>query len=314
MCVFILGSYINANSLVVDSLPVSGESVPATSLWAEHGGKGLNLAVGIHRLGLQTQTLLTVGNDTPGSAVRQFMQAENMDTSLVKQVDVASGFGVGLVSAGGDNVVAVYPGANAHTVAADVHSAIGRLAQCRMVCAQFEIPDEPILEAFRLARQYGVQTLLNPSPLRPFDPDLLALTDILVLNETEAIALFGIAATQDLSVFFWAQFLPSVAWQGKLLVVTLAEHGCVVRETCQGILHAPAWAVDALDPTGSGDAFTAGLVFALLTGEALEVALHFANACGAWVASSPGVMAVLPTDSQVAVFMRDRRVAGSFSK
>lgn len=304
MDVLVLGSYIHANSLSVRRLPQAGESIQADRLWVEHGGKGLNLAVGMHRLGLQVGILLAIGDDAPGRALLQFLQTEGMDTNQIVLTDDNSGFGVGLVSPDGSNVIAIYPGANARLDAAHVQAGAAKLGQCRMVCAQFEIPDAPILEAFLLARQYGTPTLLAPSPWRTPHPALLPLTDILVLNETEAMAMFDIESNQKPTITDWLRCLPALAWQGKLLVITLAEQGCVTRQADGECHHVPAWAIEAADPTGAGDAFTAGLACALLAGHALTPALRFANACGAQVAARTGVVAALPRLKQVESFMQ----------
>lgn len=305
MDVFILGSYVSANTLQVKQLPKSGESIQAKHLWAEHGGKGLNLAVGMHRLGLLTQALFAVGDDVPGHALRDLLHREGMDTQGIIQMAVPSGFGVGVVAADGGNTIVVYPGANAQLSAEHVRTASQRLRECRLVCAQFEIPDSPILEAFQQARQHGIQTLLNPSPWRIFDPAVLALTDILVLNETEAKSCFGIAEDAALTVVGWLERLPTLVWQGKLLVITLAEQGCIAWQAGYPPVYEPAWTIMAQDPTGAGDAFTAGLVRALLDGRDLKNAVRFGNACGAMVAAMQGVLPALPALEQVARFMND---------
>ncbi|EIJ35518.1 ribokinase [Thiothrix nivea] len=313
MDVFVLGSYINANSLRVGQLPKTGESVQASEFWAEHGGKGLNLAVGMHRLGLQAHTLLAIGNDAAGAALLDLLHAEGMDTSLVLTLPDASGFGVGLVAEDGSNIIAIYPGANAKLDGSHVKAASPMLTSCQLVCAQFEIPDAPIREAFQQARQQDITTLLNPSPWRTPDPEMLALTDILVLNETEAAACFGLADAEALSIIQWLRLLPTLAWRGRLLVVTLAGRGCVVRQG-ETAMHEPAWTVTVTDPTGAGDAFTAGLAYALGQNTPLNAALRFANACGAIVASQAGVLSALPALTHVQAFMQGQACADSSAR
>lgn len=305
MDVFVLGSYISANTMIIKKFPKAGASVEADNLWAEHGGKGLNLAIGMHRLGLQTHALLAVGQDVAGDALVSHLQTEGLDTQGVIRTPAPSGFGIGLVAEDSGNIIVVYPGANAHLTEEHVRSAGQRLRESQLVCAQFEIPDAPIREAFQQARQHGIKTLLNPSPWRVPDPAVLALTDTLVLNETEAAACFGMAEVSGLSLTQWLRVLPRLAWQGELVVVTLAERGCVALQRGQSALHAPAWSITAIDPTGAGDAFTAGLVYALLHHYPLSSALHLANACGAMVAAQPGVLPALPTVSQVQAFQTE---------
>ncbi|WML89469.1 ribokinase [Thiothrix lacustris] len=311
MKVLVLGSYVSANCLCVERLPLAGESLAAQALWVEHGGKGLNLAVGLHRLGLDVEVLLAIGNDAAGDALLDFLRAEGLDTRWVIKAGERSGLGIGLIAADGSNVIVVYPGANALLDKTHVQTALGTLESTQLVCAQFEIPDAPILEAFRHARSCGINTLLNPSPWRVPSPSLLNLTDILVVNETEAAALFYLETSRTPSVEQWLVILPTLEWQGELLVVTLAERGCVALQSGQPATHQPAWVIAPTDPTGTGDAFTAGLAQAWVSGLALVDALQFANACGAIVAARQAVLPALPTTHQVDTFMAGQSLDSS---
>ena len=55
MKAFVLGNYMNAHFLHVDRLPNPGESLVAKRVFQEHGGKGLNLGLGLHRLGVEAR-------------------------------------------------------------------------------------------------------------------------------------------------------------------------------------------------------------------------------------------------------------------
>jgi fructokinase len=69
---------------------------------------------------------------------------------------------------------------------------------------------------------------------------------------------------------------------------TEAEHG--------------GYEVDPVDTTGAGDAFTAGVVTALSSGESLSEALAFANAVAALTTTAEGAMTALPDREAVAAF------------
>jgi ribokinase len=136
---------------------------------------------------------------------------------------------------------------------------------------------------------------------------LLGLTDVLVVNACEAASLFAQGVqTQghDWQRGDWAAHLPALAagigWQGRLLVVTLAEAGCVALAGAEQVCEVAAFPVEQVDATGAGDAFGCGLLHALGRGEPLPQALRFANACGAHVASRAGVFAHLPRPADVA--------------
>lgn len=47
----VLGNYMNVHFLNVDRLPGPGDSLMAQRVFQEHGGKGLNLGLRLHRLG-----------------------------------------------------------------------------------------------------------------------------------------------------------------------------------------------------------------------------------------------------------------------
>ena len=308
MSVFIVGSYVNAHCLRVGRLPVRGESVDAQAMWDEHGGKGLNFAIGIHRLGAGAQTLLAVGDDAAGEACIRFMESEGLTAQSVVKVGGQSGFGVGLIAVDGSNLIAVYPGANALLDDEHVYSCWPALRKSRLICAQFEVGDLPIISAFRYARSQGVTTLLNPSPWRELTDDLLSLIDILVLNETEAALLLCLDRDVRLSPDQWGQVLLHYPWPSTLtlLVITLAEQGCIALSHEGVVMHQPAYVIDLVDPTGAGDAFTAALAVAWEKRGDLKQCLRFANACGAIVAAQQGVLAVLPTREQVEQFMLEQ--------
>lgn len=307
MRIFVLGSYVNAHCLHVARLPSRGESLAAETMWTEHGGKGLNLAVGMHRLGAQVDTLLPIGEDSAADAVLHYLQTEGLDTRWVVRTGGQSGFGVGFVDPGGANFLAVHAGANALLDASHVAQAAAALAMADLVCAQFEIPEAPILAAFRHARSRNIRTLLNPSPWRVPGPELLALTDILVLNESEAARLFGPPASTGLSPAEWLDALPawadSFGWRGDCLAVTLGALGCVALAGRAEAVYQPAPPVTAVDTTGAGDAFSAGLATASARGKSLPDALQWACACGAWVAARRGVLQALPTTEQIEAFI-----------
>jgi sugar/nucleoside kinase (ribokinase family) len=67
-----------------------------------------------------------------------------------------------------------------------------------------------------------------------------------------------------------------------LVVVTCGADGALALDSADGeIVHAPAVPVDALDPTGAGDVFTAGFILGTLRGWPLAQRLSFANLIGA---------------------------------
>jgi ribokinase len=297
---------MNANFMQLARLPIEGESLQAHGVWQEHGGKGLNLGVGLHRLGVPVKMLLGVGNDDAGKAVSEVLKHEGMDTGAVIYLGAHSGYGVGFVGVRGENFLAAFQGANALVNAQHVQQHFADVTASDWVCAQFEAPQEAILAAFELARNNHAKTYLNPSPWRMPSREMLALTDVLVVNETEASLMFALPAAANWDASTWQQQLPGLVQQlaltCELLVVTLGVNGAVAY-TNKGETHfQPAWPIVQLDATGAGDAFGCGLLWGWSQGLSLEQTLSFANACGALVASAQGVLVVLPDIARVENF------------
>lgn len=303
MRVVVLGSYVRAHCLAVPVLPMRGASIQAVNYWQEHGGKGLNLAVGMHRLGLKVGLLLAIGDDEAGKSVYEFLQTEGISTQHVLKLGAHSGFGVGLISADGGNLISVFSGANHLLSATHIEAMTEDIQLAQLVCAQLEIQPSVVLAAFQIARRYQVKTLLNPSPWQKLSAELLELTDILILNELEALLMFELAAT-SLSQQEWCKLNLNAYWSGELLIITLAERGAILFRQDQAPLYEPAWQVIQADPTGTGDAFTAGWVCALTQQKNYTQALRFANACGALLAQQVGVLAALPPLNAVEAFMQ----------
>ena len=64
-----------------------GESITATGLCIEHGGKGLNLAVALHRMDVSVETLIAVGADAAADGLIAFMQEQGLSTSGIIRTD-----------------------------------------------------------------------------------------------------------------------------------------------------------------------------------------------------------------------------------
>jgi|SRR5258707_6864126 len=100
-------------------------------------------------------------------------------------------------------------------------------------------------------------------------------------------------------------------WQEhlRLLVVTHGAAGCTYF-TPDSSGHVPAFAVRALDTTGAGDAFMAGLLAGLLAGNLgweqanIEHALLLGNAGGALSTTQLGAISSLPTLENVQAFLQ----------
>lgn len=289
MQVFVVGSFVVACSVKVTRLPRAGESLSASAFVAEAGGKGFNLALALHRLGAIVDGAFAIGSDPFAAIATSAFEKAGLLTSMLIVHEAPTGAGVGFVDDLGENCLAVSLGANRHLGVDDVAGA-ARLSPGSLCLATFESPDIAIREAFRLARARGATTLLNPSPSRPLDPDILGSCDIIVVNELEAADL-GLRpdgnAGGDVAI--------GIAGHEPTLVVTRGAEGAIAYRPGMPSCRQQAFRVPVIDTIGAGDAFTAGLAAGLLQGLPIEAALRTACACGALTAAHHGTFDAFPT-------------------
>jgi len=296
--VFVIGSFVMACCWFTPRLPVRGEHVHAQRFLMEPGGKGLNVAVGLRRLGAPVHLLLGVGQDHATQALHTLLSHEGLPDTHVHHFDGPCGHGAGLIDNAGDNVIVVHPGANHLLGREHAQAAAADLAASAVVYGQFEVPDAVLAEAFKLGRASGAQVVLNPSPWRPINDEVLRHVDALLLNEQEACALFGLppAAIPPDQVGTPQALAWRRAHPGIDLVITLGDAGCLFwAHDAAAPCHRPARSVQAVDTTGCGDAFAAAWCLALASGLTLAQALDSALAAGAWVAARHGVLDALPS-------------------
>jgi len=157
---------------------------------------------------------------------------------------------------------------------------------------QLETPVDTVEAYARTARTAGVVVALNAAPARVLPPSLLALIDVLIVNEGELATAAGI----DGSV---AACLARIAV--PCVIVTLGARGCCARVDGDGkdVLLQPAFPVDAVDTTAAGDTFCGVLVAALGRGAALAQALREASAASALACTRPGAQSSIPTRAEV---------------
>ena len=170
------------------ALPAPGETVLASSLHSEPGGKGGNQAVAAARAGADVQLVAALGDDATGAALRKHLQDNGVGLDGVGRLPIPSGTAAIMVGSSAENMIVVAPGANAH-LALDSPQVRAVVADCDVLLLQLEIPPATALAAARLAKNSGAAVVLNASPPGA-DPHVLSelatVADVVIVNETEA--------------------------------------------------------------------------------------------------------------------------------
>jgi ribokinase len=167
-------------------LPAAGQTVAGRQLLTLPGGKGANQALAAARDGAAVALWGHVGDDAYGAALRTQLQSEGVGLRALGQASGSSGVALIVVDDAGQNQITVVPGANAATDVAYVQRCLAQQGVPPLMLAQLEVPVRAVLSAFAAVRAAGGVTVLNPSPLDAWCDELLAHTDVLIVNEHEA--------------------------------------------------------------------------------------------------------------------------------
>lgn len=299
--VFVAGSINMDVVATADRHPKVGETVAGRQVLYFPGGKGANQAVAASRLGARTTLIGRLGKDSFGSELKAFLGEQGIDLGYVVETAEAHTGTAIITVAEADNTIVVIPGANGLVGADDVE--VVPLLAGDVAVSQFEIPLPAIAAFFRRARAAGATTLLNPAPAQAMPRELLALVDILVLNETE----LGFLARSELSESDEAARIIAVARQlqareDQTICVTLGKRGVLALAGREEIA-VQGRAVKALDTTGAGDCFVGALAAQLADGAALRAALAFANAAASISVQRMGAGPSMPTAKDVAAVL-----------
>jgi ribokinase len=296
----VVGSLNVDHVINVEHLPVAGETVMGRGYFSVPGGKGLNQAVTAARLGALTSMVGCVGDGPDGQHLVEVLRREGVVTTGVRvRPGQPSGTALITVVPEGANTIVVAPGANALLSSRDVAAAAPLMSPGCVVLAQLEVPQAAVTAALEAARSTAAITVLNPAPAPgPLASPLLALADILIVNETEAEALTGQRAPEEA--------VRSLLDNGcGTVVVTLGAQGALVAPAGQPSFLVPAHKVAALDSTAAGDAFCAAVAVVLASGGDLVLATRTGCAAGALAATVRGALPSLPYLSAVKALMAE---------
>jgi ribokinase len=278
-------------------LPRPGETVAGREMHVGFGGKGANQAVAAARLGASVSFVGRVGDDSFGTDYVKRLAEEKLDTTFVRPVaGCPTGSAAILVDDRAENCIVVAPGANARLTLDHIIEASPAIFGADVLLCQLEVPLETTLDAFRIANARGtVRTVLNPAPAMPLPDELVSLTDLMVLNETELEVLTGCRDPE-------AGIAELQQRGAKAIALTLGERGARLADGSR-TASIPAFRVSAVDPTGAGDAFTAALAVGWARGQSLRHAASIAAAVAALTVTRLGTQTAFPTQAELSAFI-----------
>ncbi len=277
----------------VDHFVRPGETLAVTGRALKFGGKGLNQSIALARAGARVFHAGCVGEG--GENLKQRLERDGVDTSLIREVDDAQGHALIQVDPRGENSILLYGGSNRRVTKEQVTFTLDRFSPGDWLVLQNEISLLPFIVDEAHAR--GLIIALNPSPYDPSlrDVDFSKLSWVL-LNALEA---FEITGEKDPDAAFDRLH---ALWPRLSAVITLGSQGSAARRvTNEGVERAriPAEKVTAVDTTGAGDTYTGYFIAGLMEGLPLRECMERAGRAAAVSVTRPGAADSIPLRAEL---------------
>lgn len=299
-------------------IPAAGETLISSSYDTGCGGKGANQAVACARLsrnkgseveeaGCTINMIGAVGDDMFGRDLIDGLASNGIGVDGVKvKKGEKSGVAVIIVEEeSGENRILMSPNANYAFLPSDLNSLPDPLPD--LIVLQLEIPLATVLHVLKLAREKGVEVLLNPAPAVRLPREAYAGVDHLIVNETEASIITG-TTDQEHSWARWGDHVERLVDLGvHYVTITLGAEGVVFLDTEHQLVHrVPGEKVTVVDSTGAGDTFVGAYATSLVTREKrlsifapMMGIVAFANRAAAKTVESAGVQNAIPWRNEI---------------
>jgi ribokinase len=277
-----------------------GETVLSRRADSFFGGKGANQAVAAARVSrdgaVRVAMAGAIGNDPFGMACLKNLEENGVGVTAIRVTDEPTGCAFIAVDETGENAITVASGANMALRSADLPDSL--LSKASVLVLQMEVPIADNLEVAARARRAGVKVVWNFAPVpaikeRSAMAELLAVTDVLVVNEHEALAIAHIVGEPSGDRYLEAGSAISRLF-GPACIVTAGSRGAYAIAPDGTQSHAMARPITPVDTTGAGDTFVGVLANGLAEGLEIGRAMELACAAASLSCLTAGAQAGMP--------------------
>jgi sugar/nucleoside kinase (ribokinase family) len=296
----------------IDSLPKAGELKTTSGFVMGAGGCAANVAQCLRRLGRSVAISGKVGADQFGTYVTDTLAGHGVETSLIRRSTGSPTSSTVIINVDGEDRRYLHcAGANREFNPSDVDGRLLDSARVLYIGGYPAMPSfsgEDLICLLQAAKNRGIVTVLDvviPAGMPDAAARVLTVLpwiDFFLPNEDEGRALTGSAdpATQ-------AQTL-SEHCRGATVVITCGANGSVVSHAGQ-IFAVPPFQMPAVDESGAGDAFAAGLITGLLENWTIPESLRLASAVGASCTRALGCLAGVFRFDEAVAYLSSCRAA-----
>ncbi len=276
----------------VDNFPEEGGLEVFDELEIHAGGGANNTGIGLAKLGIDVGAAGRIGQDAFGDLVLDTLKTHNIDTGgIVRDETTKTSVTFVAVASDGERSFLHHIGANGAFSETDVNMDMLKTCKILHVAGTFVMPEldgQPTARLLEQAQKAGVTTSLDPAWdatgrwLKTLEP-CLPHVDIFLPSIKEAEQLTGLNSPPKIAEFLMNYGIQTIG-------LKMGKRGSYVR-TVDAELYIPAFQVDVVDTTGSGDAYAAGFLAGTIKEWDLERTAQLAAATGAACATAMGTTA-----------------------
>lgn len=288
----------------LQSMPEEGTLTLVEQLPIHAGGCAANVALNLVRQGLQADVVGCVGRDQSGRAIRELLTSKGVGAgSIVELATVPTSRTIVLLVDGQDRRYLHMPGANREFRVEHIPRAWVATLKALYLGGLFALPGIEVgqlVDLLRFCRQRCILTVVDvvtPQSATAVQGlmELLPWIDVFLPNEHESKILTHQASPEDQLQFFGEAGVGTV-------VITRGGAGCIARHGGK-MFRCGAYHLDTRDPSGSGDAFAAGLIASLVQNREFPMALRYASALGASATRELGTTTSVFTAAEAAAYV-----------
>ena len=268
-----------------------GEKIPVDSAVSMMAGSAANIAIGARRLGSAVSIISVVGQDTTATLAYDGLKKEGISTQYVTQNGGQSSFSAVLNVQGESTILAVH---RPHTYTLPDNLQTHWLFLTEMGANYKNLYRDVIARA----QKDGMKIGINPGAIQLEDLDdvlfaLLEHTELLMVNKEEAQRLCQCDLEEAPSLLATLHELGP-----HTVIVTNGREGAYASDGKKSY-HAPMFPGERVEATGAGDAFSTGVLAALIAQQPLALALAWGSANAASVVQYVGPQEGLLTRTQL---------------
>ncbi len=281
---------------VLFSYPQEDEKTELDELHMLCGGPAATAIVTLSRLNIPCTFLGSISDDNFGKKIFDYLAKENIDVSHLKITPGhTSQFAfIAVNKIDGKRTIFWHRGTCPHIQAREVD--INQFPNARIL-HQDGLMVEASLAMAKQAQTKGITVVMDGGTMRDGTEELMSFVDILIVSETFATPLVGVAAPYE-------KVLKKLQSMGPdQVVITLGEKGSIGLDG-QRIFRQKAFKVRAKDTTGAGDVYHGGYIYGVLQGWDMRQCMEFASAIAALKCNRLDVQATIPNLAAVNEFMQ----------